>query len=179
MKHGMFRYRFRAFRQILTILAAVLALGALGQCCIGQAQAQTAPPLSLGQVLYLPIYSHMYYGDNDKDGKPMQALLSAHVSIRNTDPNMAVKLLYARYYNTGGKLVREYLPAAPMLIPPLGTHEIFVPRSDTSGGSGANFMIAWSAEAPANPPLVEALHSNVQPARTVTFQTTARPINSR
>ena len=144
----------------------------------GGAAAQNAPSLSSGQVLYLPIYSHIYHGDQDKQGKPSQTLVSTHVSIRNTDPQLSLKILYARYYDTEGKLVREFL-RAPLVVPPLGTHELFVPRGDVSGGSGANFLIAWSAGEAANPPLVEALHADVQPARSLIFVTTARPISPR
>jgi hypothetical protein len=143
------------------------------------AAAQDAPPLSAGQALYLPIYSHLYHGEvNPRTGKPSETLVSTHVSIRNTDMKTALKITSARYYNTDGKLLREYLPA-PRTIPPLGTHELFVPRSDSSGGSGANFIIDWSAERPINAPLVEALHADIREARTLLFVTTGRPIQNR
>lgn len=133
-------------------------------------------PLSAGQSLYLAIYSHLYHGDvHPKTGKPSETLVSTHVSIRNTDPATSLKVASARYYNTGGKLLREFLPQ-PQVIPPLGTYELYVPRSDSSGGSGANFIIDWSAGKPINPPLVEALHADIREARTLLFVTTARPI---
>ena len=141
------------------------------------ATAQSLPSYS-GQTVYLPIYAHIYHGDLDAQGKPTQTLLSAHVSIRNTNLGKTLKLHYARYYDTDGKLLKEFV-AKPVTIPPLGTHELFVPRSDVSGGSGANFLIAWSAETSVNPPLVEALHIDIQPERTLTFITTARPIQPR
>lgn len=158
------------------ILRSAAAL--IGLAVVSCASAQSAATLSSGQVLYLPIYSHIYHGDQDRHGRPSQTLVSTHVSIRNTDPQVPLRILYARYYDTEGKLVREFL-RAPLTIPPLGTHELFVPRGDVSGGSGANFLIAWAAGEAANPPLVEALHADVQPARTLIFVTTARPINSR
>lgn len=130
------------------------------------------------QVLYLPIYSHIYYGDPDKAGKPLSRLLSAHISIRNTDARNSVRVLYARYYDTDGKLLKDYLPA-PKVIPPLATVELFVPRADSSGGSGANFLIAWKSDGPVNPPLVEAVHAEIEMARTLIFTTTARPVNAR
>jgi hypothetical protein len=133
-------------------------------------------PLSAGQSLYLAIYSHLYHGDvNPRTGKPSETLVSTHVSIRNTDMKTPLKVTSARYYNTEGKLLREYLPA-PKTIPPLGTLELYVPRSDSSGGSGANFIIDWSAERPINPPLVEALHADIREARTLLFVTTGRPL---
>jgi hypothetical protein len=140
------------------------------------ASAEEAPALSPGQPLSLPIYSHLYHGDiHAKTGKPSETLVSTHVSIRNTDPAMGMKVTSARYYNTDGKLLREFL-AKPQAIPPLGTFELYVPRTDSSGGSGANFIIEWSADKPINPPLVEALHADIREARTLLFVTTARPI---
>jgi uncharacterized lipoprotein YbaY len=65
------------------------------------------------------------------------------------------------------------------MIPPLGTYELYVPRSDSSGGSGANFIIDWNAETRINPPIVEALHADIREARTLLFITTARPIQMR
>jgi hypothetical protein len=155
----------------------------LAACCVlalsaGLASAQDAPALSSGQALYLPVYSHLYHGDvQSRTGKPSETLVSTHVSIRNTDMKTPIRVTSARYYNTEGRLLREYLPA-PQLIPPLGTHELFVPRSDSSGGSGANFIIDWSAEKPANPPLVEALHADIREARTLLFVTTGRPLQA-
>ena len=47
--------------------------------------AQEMRPLTKGQTLYLPIYSHMLYGNIGKSGKASNAMLSALVSIRNTE----------------------------------------------------------------------------------------------
>lgn len=160
----------RHFRKLM----AALALGASML-----ATAQESLPLSAGQSLYLAIYSHLYHGDvHPKTGKPSETLVSTHVSIRNTDPGVAMKVSSARYYNTEGKLLREFL-SKPQAVPPLGTYELYVPRSDSSGGSGANFIIEWSAEKPINPPIVEALHADIREARTLLFVTTARPIQKR
>lgn len=142
-------------------------------------RAQDAAVLSAGQTLYLPIYSHLYHGDvHPKTGKPSETLVSTHVSIRNTDPKSACRITSARYYNTEGKLLRDYLPQ-PQIIPPLGTYELYLPRSDSSGGSGANFIIEWTADKPVNAPLVEALHADIREARTLLFVTTGRPILTR
>lgn len=158
---------------IRRLCAAVLLCG-----CVAPVIAADEPALSSGQTLYLPVYSHVYHGDPGRDGKPAQTLVSTHVSIRNTDPKMTIRLVSARYFDTQGKLVRAYV-TAPVAIPPLGTHEVFVPRTDTAGGSGANFLIVWSAESPANPPIVEALHADIREARTLMFITTGQPIRIR
>jgi hypothetical protein len=138
--------------------------------------AQEARALSTGQSIYLPIYSHMLYGNVGRSGKVSQVLLSALVSIRNTDARRPLRLLSARYYDTHGKLLSERVPAV-VVIPPYGTHELFVELNDASGGSGANFVIKWDAEAPINPPLVEALHANMDGGKAVIFMTQSVPIN--
>ncbi|MBL8490840.1 MAG: DUF3124 domain-containing protein [Rhodocyclaceae bacterium] len=152
-------------------------LAALMVCAAAGAAAQEGPPLSRGQTLYLPIYSHVYHGNLDRKGQPDKVLLSALVSIRNTDPKRSMKLTSARYYNTDGKLLREFVPA-PRPIGPFGTVELFVERHDESGGSGANFMIAWEGEAPMNPPLVEAIHAFIDGARSAFMTTLGQPLRT-
>jgi hypothetical protein len=141
----------------------------------GLAAAQTPSGRLLGQHLYLPIYSHIWHGEVDKNGQPMKALISISVSIRNTDPAKSIIITSAQYFDTGGKKLKEYL-ASPKSIGPMGTYEIFVPRSDDTGGSGANFVIAWKSDAPASPPIVEGLHANLPAGRSIAFTTTARQI---
>ena len=151
--------------------ALVFALGLASTAALAQA----ARPLSRGQTLFLPIYSHMLYGNLGKSGKASYLLLSALVSIRNTDPGRPLRVLSARYFDTHGKALAERVPA-PVSIPPLGTLELFVELNDASGGSGANFIIRWEAEQPINPPLVEALHANMDGGKAVIFMTQSVPL---
>ncbi len=136
---------------------------------------QTSQGRSLGQLLYLPIYSHVWHGEVDGKGQPTKALVSISVSIRNTDPIKSIRIVSAQYYDTDGKRLREYL-TLPKTIGPMGTYEIFVPRSDDTGGSGANFVISWKSDTPANPPIVEGFHANLPVGRSIAFTTWARPI---
>ena len=139
------------------------------------AMAQEARPLSKGQTLYLPIYSHMLYGNLGKSGKASYVLMSALVSVRNTDPRRPIRVYTAKYFDTNGKMLGERVPT-PMLVPPLGTLEVFVELNDASGGSGANFIIKWDAEQPVNPPLVESLHANMDGGKAVIFMTQSVPL---
>ena len=143
--------------------------------CSGLASAQTAPGRSLGQLLYLPIYSHIWHGEMDKKGQPTKTLVSVSVSIRNTDPVKSIRITSAQYYDTDGKKLREYV-TAPKAIGPMGTYELFVPRSDDTGGSGANFVISWKADTPVSQPIVEGFHANLPVGRSIAFTTSARPI---
>jgi hypothetical protein len=137
--------------------------------------AQEARSLVKGQTLYLPIYSHMSYGNLGRSGKASQVLLSALVSIRNTDGKRPIRILSARYFDTNGKLLGDRVPA-PVVIPPYGTLELFVELNDASGGSGANFIVKWEAEQPVNPALVEALHANMDGGKAVIFMTQSVPL---
>lgn len=139
------------------------------------AVAQEARAASRGQSLYLSVYSHMLYGNLGSRGKASQVLLSTLVSIRNTDARRPLRLFSARYYDTAGKLIGERV-AAPVSIPPLGTHEIFVELNDATGGSGANFVIRWDAAEAISPPLVEGLHANMDGGKAVIFMTQAVPL---
>ena len=137
--------------------------------------AQEARPMVRAQTLYLPIYSHMLYGNLGKSGKASYVLLSALVSVRNTDPRRPLRVLSAKYFDTHGALLGERVPT-PVLVPPLGTLELFVELNDASGGSGANFIIKWDAEQAIHPPLVESLHANMDGGKAVIFMTQSVPL---
>jgi hypothetical protein len=158
-----------AGRQLLLVVFAFFAL-----CTV--AFAQESRPLVKNQSLYLPIYSHMLYGNLGKKNTASQVLLSALVSIRNTDPKRPLRVLSAKYFDTHGKLLGERVQT-PVLLAPLGTLELFVELNDASGGSGANFVIKWEADQLINPPLVESLHANMDGGKAVIFMTQAVPLS--
>jgi len=133
-------------------------------------------PLSKGQMLYLPIYSTIWHGDTHPlKGVPMKSYMSALVSIRNTSQKTPIKVLSARYHNTEGKLIKDFVSVSKM-IAPLGTLELFIEKSEAEGGSGANFLIQWAAESATNAPIVEAVHIDNQASRPYSFITSARVI---
>lgn len=157
----------------LRTLAAASIFALFAASTVGFAQELRAA--SKGQSLYLPVYSHMLYGNVGKNGRVSQVLLSTLVSIRNTDGKRPLRLLSARYYDTHGQSLGERV-AKPLIIPPFGTHEIFIDLNDASGGSGANFLIKWDAEQAISPPLIEGLHVNMDGGKAVVFMTQAQPI---
>jgi len=128
--------------------------------------------LSNGQHLYLPIYSVIQYGDLDRSGAARELPVSSLVSIHNTDLDKPIRLLAARYYATDGKFLRNFVPA-PRVLKPMETVEFLVERRDVVGGSGANFVIQWEAAVPVSPPLVQALHVELQTNRAIVFTTDA------
>lgn len=149
------------------------ALVLLFQFHVVQADEQ---PLSSGQQLYLPIYSHIWYGDRRADnGEPMKSMMSALVSIRNTSLKSPIRLVSARYYSTEGRLLKEFI-TTPRIVAPMETFELFIEKKESEGGSGANFVIQWDAAAPTNPPMVEAVHIDNHASRPLSFTTNARVI---
>ena len=115
-----------------------------------------------GQVVYVPAYSHVYHSD----GKPN--LLTITLSVRNTSLKDEIIVKSVRYFNTKGKEVKAYLQK-PVRLPALGTTEIIVEREDTSGGSGANFLVEWYATTPVTAPLIESVMIDTNSQQGISF----------
>ncbi len=106
---------------------------------------------AMGQTIYVPIYSHIYYENRQKTFD-----LAATLSIRNTDLTKSMIVTAARYYDSNGKLIRQYV-ANPIQLEALASTDFVVDRNDTSGGSGANFIVEWVAKTEISEPIVEAV----------------------
>jgi hypothetical protein len=119
--------------------------------------------LSKGQTLYIPIYSHIYSG---LKARPFD--LAATLSIRNTDPKYAIMIISVAYYDTGGRLIKEYLDA-PVSLDALATNRYIISEGDKSGGSGANFIVKWSSDKLVNPPLTEGVMIGTRSGQGISF----------
>ena len=64
--------------------------------------------------------------------------LATTLSIHNVSEDATLTILRADYFDTGGNLIKHYVPE-PITILPLGTAEAFVPVKDTRGGTGGQF----------------------------------------
>lgn len=100
---------------------------------------------------YLSVYSDIY----DMTEKTKH-LLTATISIRNISSKDTVFIKTADYYNTQGDLIRSYVDKS-IFVKPLETLEIVIYRTDTLGGSGANFIFDWAKNTEAPDPLFEAV----------------------
>ncbi len=118
---------------------------------------------SKGQKIYVPAYSYLP-GEGAK-----KFSLNILLSVRNTDPLNSISINNVDYYNTEGRLERQFLSDA-ILLAPLETKEFFVEQSDLTGGSGANFFITWDADSVAYEPVVEALMYNVSGDNSMEFK---------
>lgn len=80
-----------------------------------------------GQTIYVPVYSHIYYGNEKRIFN-----LAATLSIRNTDLTNPIIISSVRYYDSNGKLVKKYLER-PIQLTALASTDFVVDRSETSG----------------------------------------------
>lgn len=151
--------------RVLSFLVALVVMGAGLSVLAGEGKG-----LSKGQTLYVPVYSHIYWGP-----KPRAFDLACTLSIRNVDPQEAITITSVDYFNTEGKKIRSFLDK-PMKVPPLGTREYYIQEKDKAGGSGANFLVRWTAGREANPPIVECVMIGVEAAQGVSFTSRGRVI---
>jgi hypothetical protein len=127
------------------------------------AGAAEASAKTTGQTVYVPAYSHIYHGN-----KNAKLLLSVTLSIRNIDPDNPISISVVDYYETQGKLVKQFIKA-PVNLGPLGSERYIIPQDDSSGGSGANFIVKWQAAAPTNPPIIETVMIGSQSQLGISF----------
>lgn len=118
----------------------------------------------MGQTVYVPIYSHIY--DYNNQGQVIN--LSATLSVRNTDSISPIIITAVSYYDTAGQLIRQDVKR-PAALNPLASASFFVAADDTSGGSGANFMVEWVAEKPVSDPVIEAVMINTSGGQGISF----------
>ena len=104
------------------------------------------------RTVYVPAYSHVPSGPEMEQ----QSLLSILLSVRNVDSTATITLTHVDYFNTSGHRVRRFLKT-PRILRPLETAEFTVASRDTTGGSGANFLVYWEGPPNAHPLLTEAV----------------------
>lgn len=112
---------------------------------------------------YVPVYSHIYTEDRER-----VLNLAETLSVRNTDESNAIVISSVRYQSNTGKLIRDYVPK-PVLLEPMATADFVVRLDDTSGGSGASFVVEWQGSKTVNPPLIEAIMISTGSGRNLSF----------
>jgi hypothetical protein len=119
--------------------------------------------LSMGQSVYISIYSHIYSGVK---ARPFD--LAAILSIRNTDINQSITIVSVKYYDTEGKLLKEYVDE-PLELKALASTRFIIMEGDKTGGSGANFIVKWKSDKKVNPPIIEAVMIGAQSGQGISF----------
>ena len=119
--------------------------------------------LTAGQTVYVPIYSHIYSGVK---ARPFD--LAATLSIRNTNLKSAITIVSVRYYDSEGKLVKDYLES-PISLGALASTRYIILEDDKAGGSGANFIVVWKSEQKINPPVIEGVMIGTHSGQGISF----------
>ncbi|XPV76826.1 MAG: DUF3124 domain-containing protein [Desulfovibrio sp.] len=107
--------------------------------------------MSKGETLYVPAYSSIYHGI-----KTRQLNLTSTLFVHNINKFSPITIEVVEYYNENGQLVST-LVETPTTLAPLATKKFIIPERDTSGGTGANFLVQWASKKDVNPPAVECL----------------------
>jgi hypothetical protein len=152
------------------LIGALFTCGVLSAAAPDAAVSADAISLSNGQTLYVPGYSHIYSGDQERP-----VLLAVTVSIRNTDPVRSIVVTAVDYYDSDGKLVKKYIDS-PVALGPMASIRHVVPESDKAGGSGANFVVRWKSSKPVNPPIVETIMISTRMQQGISFTSRGRVI---
>ncbi|MDD2903922.1 MAG: DUF3124 domain-containing protein [Syntrophales bacterium] len=153
---------------LLIILSAIMIMS----LSLNEGRAASDVALSKGQLVYVPVYSHIYWGDLEK-----KFLLTGIVSVRNTDQDHAITIVSADYYDSDGKLIKSYLPK-PLTLNPMASSRFIVKESDTKGGSGANFLVRWKAETEVNEPIMEAVMIGTAFSQGISFTSRGKAIKN-
>ena len=125
-------------------------------------------------TIYVPVYSTLYLGVTNRAST---VDLGVTVSVRNVSATQPITLDWVRYYDSVGKEVRNYLEHASTL-PPLGSVEFVIQRSDSVGGPGANFLVRWHAAAKVDEPLIEAIMLGQSGNAGISFGSRGRTLTS-
>ncbi|MGD8291415.1 MAG: DUF3124 domain-containing protein [Desulfobacterales bacterium] len=144
---------------IVKFVLAVIVVGSISPTPSAAGEIQ----LSTGQSVYVSIYSHIYSGVK---ARPFD--LAAILSIRNTDINQSINLVSVKYYDTDGKLLKEYLDK-PLQLKALASTRYIIMENDKAGGSGAKFIVKWKSDKKMNPPIIEAVMIGTQSGQGISF----------
>ena len=151
--------RTHTYRQIILIVVFLIIMGIGPGTRHGLAQNL----LSKGQLVYVPVYSHIYHGDKER-----QFNLTITLSIRNTNLEKDIALQVIDYYDSNGELLKKYLET-PMVLNKFTSVRYIIKAKETSGGSGAKFIVKWASKDLVNPPLIEAIMISTQGGQGISF----------
>jgi len=126
-----------------------------------------------GQLLYMPVYSNVPYQIDT-----VMFDMSAFVAVHNTDLTSKIYLTKVLYFNQDGKLVFDFLKGNNLHLEPLSTKDFYIPYEDKSG-TGANFLIEWTADSLVNEPLIESVTLCLKPNNTVAILSQGKVISEK
>ena len=121
----------------------------------------------------MPIYSHIYADDRYRD---TPFLLTATLSIRNTDPNRPFTLKKVSYYDSKGALLKSTWtnPRPSNHWDPPG---ISSRNPSPKAAQVLNFWSEWEAGSAVVEPIIESVMIGTKMQQGISFISTGRVIN--
>ena len=119
-------------------------------------------PGAPSRLVYVPVYSTLFLS------KASRWELAASLSIRNTDTDQSITVLEIGYFDSGGKLLEQYLEI-PHELDPMATVTLTLPQWDKRGGAGANFLVRWSGDNDVNVPIIEVVMAGTRGTQSFSF----------
>ncbi len=120
---------------------------------------------SIQDTVYVPVYSDIYSRSRD-----VRFLLTATLSIRNTSLKDTLIVNTIDYFDTHGELLVSYIDA-PISLHPMATIDYVIEEEDETGGSGANFIVVWSAKNKHINPVIQSVMISTSGQQGVAFTT--------
>lgn len=139
----------------------------------GQSDLFNRNTTSIGQLVYVPVYSHIYQQDHQRTFN-----LTTTLSVRNADPFRSFTLLEVNYYDSQGNLIQQYIDSG-VEIDPLASTSYVIEERDLRGGVGASFLVKWESEESIIPPVLEAINISTSGQQGVSFLSVGRVLQER
>lgn len=128
---------------------------------------------SIGQMVYVPVYSHIYHWNQNRTLN-----LTSTLSIRNADPYRSLIISRVSYYDSKGNLVQQYIDSE-VEVESLASISYVIEKGDLRGGLGANFLVTWKSEEPIIPPVIESVNISTSGQQGVSFLSVGRVLQER
>ena len=90
------------------------------------------------------------------------------VATTTTTPAHPINLVSVKYYDTDGKLLKDYV-SEPVRLNALVSTRYVIKEAEIGGGSGANFIVTWESEKRVNPPIIEAIMIGTKSGQGISF----------
>jgi len=110
------------------------------------------PEIGIQEDIYVSAYSDLYY-----ENQSVKTYFTVILSLRNISFTDTIYFNNIDYYSSEGKLLRKYIDDV-LVLRPMESMEYIVQESEREGGTGANFVVSYSAKANLkNPPFIETV----------------------
>jgi hypothetical protein len=110
------------------------------------------PDLEINESVYVPAYSDLYYESYEK-----KTFFTVILSLRNISFTDTLYFTGINYYSSQGNLLRKYIDKV-LVLRPMESMEYIVEESEKEGGTGANFVVDYSAKGTLkNEPFIESI----------------------